>query len=126
MNKPPPGYPERWRRDPQPTQAPQPPVVESAPIVVQGQGWRLSVPLVVLTGIVSSVGARMLPTNTSTDTGIAELRASLQIRDLREAEFREMVRVDLRAIRERVERSDDETRNRFAQLEAKLGRVEQK
>lgn len=91
---------------------------------LRGAGWRLSLPGALVIAVVSAVGTRYLPTQTATDTRLEEARAEQRIRDLREAEFRQEVRDELRSIRELVDRSNDEARNRLVVLEERLKRLE--
>jgi hypothetical protein len=63
----------------QPVPASAPGVESSAqPIVVQGTGWRFAIPGALLLSIASAVGARMIPTATSTDTELAGVRQDLR------------------------------------------------
>jgi hypothetical protein len=93
----------------------------SAPgLVVQGSGWRATVPMVVLASLGSAVGARLLPTPSVTDSALTEIRMQMQVKELRDEQFRHEIRQELAGIRTRIERQDDDTRNRFVMLESRI------
>jgi hypothetical protein len=105
-----PGHESTWRPNAPGTGVPLPPApsVESAaqPIVVAGNGWRLTVPAVLLSALLSGLGARFIPTATTTDTELAgmrqdlrELRAELAQRGREQDAKLETIRTELSAER---------------------------
>lgn len=95
-------------------------------VQLRGSGWKLNVPAVVLTGLITALGARMLPTNTATDSRIEDFRAEQRVRDQRDAERWEDVRSRLRGIEDRLSRLEDARSNDRLSLEDRLSRLEKK
>lgn len=87
---------------------------------VRGKGWSANVPMVLVTALLSAVGARLLPTQTSTDAGIERAQVVAERHALEDERFRQEVRTDLAAIRQQVEATSDKLGNRMAVLEAKI------
>jgi len=88
-------------------------------IHLKGSGWNLKLPGAIAIAVVSALGARFIPAPTQSEV---ETRAEQRLRDLRDAEFREEVKRELRGLREVVDRNSDDTRNRFALIEARLNK----
>ncbi len=95
-------------------------------VELRGNGWKVNVPVVVLTGLISAFGARLIPAQNSVE---ADNRAEQRLEALRNAEFREEMRRALSAQSDRQARLETElsslrisvesTRKQVERLEAK-------
>lgn len=95
-------------------------------VELRGNGWKLNVPTAVLIAAVSAIGARYLPTQTSTDVKIDRQASEQQDRDRRDAERWEDVRARLVGIEQRLGRLEDARQNDRVSLEERLKRLEAK
>lgn len=89
-------------------------------IQLRGKGWTANVPMVLVTALLSAVGARLLPTATSTDQSIERAQVAAERRALEDERFRSEVRAELGAIRQQLEKRSDELGNRMLLLEERL------
>lgn len=80
-------------------------------------GWTLSLPAAVVTGVIVVVG-KFWPT--ATDAGVAELKARQAKAELAEEEFRADIRREFRALNERI----DITSTRLSTVEVRLTELE--
>ncbi len=87
----------------------------------RGNGWRFNVPAVVLTGLISAFGARLIPAQNSVE---ADNRAEQRIEALRNAEFREEMRRALSAQSDRQARLETELSSLRISVESTRKQVE--
>ena len=92
----------------------------STVVRISGKGWSANIPMVVVTALLSAVGARMLPTNTTTDQSLERAQVMAERKALEDERFRQEVRQELAAIRTQLDRRSDEISNRVAVVEARL------
>ncbi len=88
-------------------------------VELRGNGWKVNVPMVVLTGILSAFGARMMPAQNAVE---ADTRQEARLEALRNAERWEEQRAVNRASQERLGRMEDEIKN----LRMELARAREK
>ena len=98
----------------------------SGDVIVRSGTWRITVPVAVLTALVSAFGARMLPTPTASDREISKLQMELQTQELNDAMFRTEMRQDVKALTERVRISTENSANRIQALEIQIEKLEQR
>lgn len=78
----------------------------SGEVQLRGKGWSANVPMVVLTALLSSLGARWLPTQTSTDTSVERASLAAERERLENERWREEQRRALAGLREDMARLD--------------------
>ncbi len=88
-------------------------------VELRGNGWKVNVPAVVLTGLLSAFGARMFPAQNAIE---ADTRQEARLEALRNAERWEEQRAVNRATQDRLGRLEDELKN----LRAELARAREK
>jgi hypothetical protein len=95
-----------------------PPAVAPEPaIVAQGPGWRASIPLAVLVAVVTAITARCAPTPTQDSASLGRVETTLQVRELRDEQFRG----DVRATLQRIEDRQDKAETRISVIERPPG-----
>ncbi len=108
MKKPLPGIPTRHLLDPRIEQEITPRSIPPAgEFRIEGRGWRAKVPNVVVMAAISAasaIGARLLPTQTSTDVAIERAQVAAERRELADEKFREEVRGSIRGFNDRLDR----------------------
>lgn len=90
-------------------------------VQLRGNGWRVNVPAIVLTGIISAFGARQIPAQSGPE---AEARQEQRLEAMRNAEFRQEMREAMRQMEARLSRQEDTLHNYRAILEERLKRIE--
>ncbi len=75
-------------------------------VQLRSGGLKLNVPLALLLSVASAVGARLLPTATSTDAALERATVAAERRGLEDAQFREELRRRLAALQEQLDRQD--------------------
>jgi len=102
---------------------PQSSVPPQGELQLRGHGWKLSMPWAVILALGSAIGARYLPTNTSTDVKVDAQRAEQAARDRREEERWEDVRAWMRGMEQRLGRLEDARVNDRAILEEQIKQI---
>lgn len=100
------------------TQPTPPPIRSLSPapgvIEVRGKGWSFSASHAIAIAILAALGARFLPTQTTTDSSIERVQVTADRRALEDERFREEQRQALRALRDQLNVLD----TRLSALEA--------
>lgn len=104
--------------EPEPPRSLSPPPGE---IQLRGNGWKASVPMAVLVALLSALGVKMLPAQSSPD---AEARAEQRLEAMRNAEFREEMRRALASQNERQARLETELSSLRITVESTKRQVE--
>jgi hypothetical protein len=99
--------------------APQKSVPPAGSVVFSGPGWKAAIPVGVLIAVVAAFGST-LAQRAVPDSALQKIETQLQIKALEDSQFRHEIRRDLAAIQQQINRNDQDTRNRFAVLEARL------
>lgn len=94
-----------------------------AGVELRGNGWKVSVPALVLTGVISAFGARFFPAQNSADAAVSQEQ---RLEAIRNAEFRQEMREAMRQLESRLSRQEDALHNYRAILEERLKRIEAK
>jgi hypothetical protein len=116
VNRPVPGYPHDKRREPVVAEVDQTPrSLPPGAVRLAGNGWKLQVPLAVLLAVGSAIGARLLPTQTSTDVSVERAAIAAARSELQQERWREEQRREFAALRDTMERLD----TRISLLEAR-------
>lgn len=113
-----PGIPDRHRRPDIRVETEQtPPAAHSVPpgtVRIAGSGWKLHLPLALVLSVGSAVGARLIPTATSTDVAIQRSELAAERERLVSERFREEMRASVRSVNDRLDRLE----TRISLLEA--------
>jgi hypothetical protein len=113
--KPLPGFPQRHLPDPRVELEQTPPhSVPPGTVRIAGSGWKLHLPLALVLSVGSAVGARLLPTATSTDVAIQRSELAAERERLVSERFREEMRASVRSVNDRLDRLE----TRISLLEA--------
>lgn len=92
-------------------------------IEIRGSGWKVGVPAIIVTSLVAAVGARTLPTPTTSDRTLDKIETKLQIAEMRDEQFRMDIRRELDALRSQTSAANGELSNRLMALDAKVQRL---
>lgn len=124
--KPTPGIPDRFARPTPRVEVeqtpPQPLSVPPGTVRISGNGWKAQLPLALVLSVASAVGARLLPTATSTDVAIQREQLAAEKERLIAERFREEVRQSVRIVNDRLDRYGTELsliQEQIRQLRAK-------
>lgn len=80
-----------------------PPASKAQPgVTVSGPGWKLSVPMVALTSIITAFGVRMLPTPSAQDNKQDAIAVQIQMAELRAERAREDTRREFASLHDEV------------------------